>query len=806
MKYSNILKFAIAALLPVMAGCSDSIIDPLLKPYGSDGDTVTVDFGLDFDEGSSNSKLSRADDPDENTATTSTGVDSSEEFVPSESTPIYIVAFDENNLLTDVYPCKYTGSAYVKSCGKYHHHFEVTLYKTSKRRNIHIIANYDLDTKNLPYATESDLFNSKYMMTDKRVYWRRIELPNGIDEKITTYLNGVKLIRNFARVNLTFELTDDSKYKRDEFSEIKWCMLNVPTKSFVAPYLKGQEFATFLKLGYDKDGNIIQSTGGSNHNDAIPCTYDDLYEEGYRCNVPRTQDNASSFYSMTSASEITDNSWSDVSEPLYVFENEGSSDSQYFKRTSFLIKAVKDGKPWYYRLNLVDPDRNYEQLYLMRNVSYEVKVTAINDEGFSSPAEAFSKAAANNISSASSTSTFTNVSANNAALRVEYMTKYIFSNDTISMKYRYVPDITNIVGNSYVADNDKVTLTTAEAYTGTAPAIIGTDNTKYAINKYERDTEDVGNYRKYTLKPNLPQKNGVETISKIRVQVNEPQYTDKENTKENQYYKNNILYRDVTFVLRQRFSLSDMEITKDDSPTNTYTLTVKIPAGLPEAIFPLDFTFETYPPFAYPNADKSIMRVTGTDESLFSHGSYDTFHYHRAVTYENYSLAYDPSNSQTFKEENGYRLITFYFQIIPENLPTDDSGHPIVFFAVYEKQFSADPKEQLERIRPWPLFAAYKFEETSSGSGDYKLTKEAEYKTEEDAYNAWYALHEVTEYTSWSSENDSGKPLSDESTEGSTDNSSSSARHRSAGKFVFDPKVSAKNPQRIARLRAAIRK
>jgi hypothetical protein len=127
-------------------------------------------------------------------------------------------------------------------------------------------------------------------------------------------------------------------------------------------------------------------------------------------------------------------------------------------------------------------------------------------------------------------------------------------------------------------------------------------------------------------------------------------------------------------------------------------------------------------------------------------------------------------------------------------------------FAVYEKQFSPDPKEQLTRIRPWPLFAAFKFEETSSGSGDYNLTKVAEYKTEEEAYNAWYKLHEVTEYTPWSSENDSGKPLGDESTEGSTDNSSSSARHRSAGKFVFDPKVSAKNPQRIARLRAATRK
>lgn len=766
MKYSNIFIPAIAAVMTVMTGCSDSIIDTLQTPYGggNDSGTVTVTFGLDFDNSLPSGTVSRSDDDSSATSVDDSATDFAKEvanystlyksdtqsyFNPDKGTPIYILAFDENHLLTNVYHCDYKSSSTVDDCDITHHYFQVTLNKTKDLRYFHIIANHEIKGE-LPFATESDIFNSEQMIaSNNNVYWRRLELTNGVDDNVVTYLNGVKLIRNFARVTLNFSLlpttttiTKDGKsYGSDYFTEVKWCMMNIPTESFVAPYLKGQEFATFLKVATD-DG-YTASSGGSDHNTSTAYTYDELYNEGYRCHVPRTPDNADTFYDRTSADEadktLDENDvsadiryantvWREWYEPQYTYENEGSSDSYLYKRTTFLIKATTiNGETWYYRLNLVDPDRNYEQLYLMRNVSYNVKVTSITDAGFSTASEAFTRAASNNFSGAVTTSAYTNVSANGSSLRVEYMTKYIFSNADVTMKYRYVPDITNLkTDGTYVSDNDNVTVTSTESYntvTGAVPAFVGSDNTKYAIWSYSQATADESdsNYRVITFKPNTPQTGDVSTTSKVRIQVAD---SNRPN--------NNSLYRDVTLVLRNRYKLKNMAINKDD--TNTYTLTVDIPDDLPKEIFPLDFLFETYPPVTYPNADKSIMRVIGGDESLFINASKDSFHFNRAVTWEKYNSA------TVFNTVNGRKQITFFFHILIENLPTDNN---YLFFAVYEPSLSPDPDGQINYKKASPLYGSFKFEKTtdSDGNDDVTLTKIAEYKTEAEAHTAWDALN-----------------------------------------------------------------
>lgn len=756
MKHSNILKLAIAALLPVLSGCSDIVLESLATPInGDDGDTVTVTFGLDFDNPKQSGTATRANG--ESSLTFAQQIDNYSELYdsdtqayinPDEDTPIYILAFDENHLLTDMYRCQYKSSSDVDGCDFTHHYFQVTLNKTKDLRYFHIIANHAINGE-LPYATESDIFNSSLMVAhSNNVYWRRLELPNGVDDNVVNYLNGVKLIRNFARVTLDFSslpttttITKDSKsYGSDYFTEVKWCMMNIPTESFVAPYLKGQEFATFLKVATD-DG-YTASTGGSDHDNSVDYTYDELYEEGYRCHVPRTQDNADTFYTRTTADEADgteDESnvsadsryentvWREWYEAQYTYENEGSNDSYLFKRTTFLIRAKTiNGETWYYRLNLVDPDRNYEQLYLMRNVSYNVKVTAITDVGFDSASEAFIRAASNNFSGAVTTSAYTNVSANGASLRVEYMTKYIFSNDDVTMKYRYVPDITNLkTDGTYVSENDNVTVTSTESYntsTGSAPAFVGSDNTKYAVKSYKQATADIdnSNYRLITFTPNKPQTGDVSTTSKVRIEV-----ADKSRP------NNNSLYRDVTFVLRNRYKMKNMQISKD--ATNTYTLTVDIPNDLPKEIFPLDFIFETYPPVTYPNADKSVMHVIGGDESLFLSASKDTFHFNRAVTWEKYN------SSTVFNTVNGCKQITFFFHILIENLP-DDIDY--LFFAVYEPSLSPDPDGQIDYKQASPLYGSFKFETTtdSSGADDVNLTKKDEYLTDAAASAAWKAL------------------------------------------------------------------
>jgi hypothetical protein len=817
MKYSNILKFAIAALLPALTGCSDSVIQSLVSPYDEDdSDKIHVTFSLDFDDAVSSGTVSRAtDDEGDETSTDDTDANQSEfakqikeynltyeketvqYFEPDENTPIYIIEFDENNLLSATYTCKFRKKEAVAvddkvSCSGYHYYFNVTLNKSDKKRYFHIIANHNIENiADLPFATESDIFNSDIMVASNNVYWRRIELDK-VDDDVIDNLKGLKLIRNFARVMLDFSVLptattigDSQSYGSDYFKKVEWCMMNIPTQSFVAPYMKGQQFATYLS----------SSVGGSDHDNSAPYTYNELYEEGYRCHVPRTQNNADTFYKRTTneaadqTGETIDTSvlyddtvWRQWYEPLYVFENEGSSDSKYFMRTTFLIRATtNDGKQWYYRLNLVDATRNFEQLYLMRNVTYKVQIQSITDAGFDTASEAYTKAASNNFSGSTSTSTFTNVSVNNASLRVEYMKKYIFSSADFTMKYRYVPDVTNLSeSGAYQSENGSVKVTSPETYdssTQAEPAFVGTVDDGFAINAYKVATADISgsNYRQITFSPNTPLKGGSSVTSKVRVQVNDADKT-----------QNNVLYRDVTFVLRNRYKLSNIAITKDG--TNTYTLTVRVPNNLPQQIFPLDFTFETYPPCTYPDATRSIMRVISTDESLFAAGTKDSFHFHRAVTYKAYSANYDPTDSQTFVEnkDEGYKEITFYFHFLPENLPTDDTDY--VFFAVYEPNLSPNPDgdDELDAARPSPLFASFKYE-INSDNTDVTLTPYAQYTSEEVARTAWYDLKALK-------------------TSQSSDNSSSAARRRSAptrtSSKEFDPVVGAKNPQRIARLRS----
>jgi len=111
--------------------------------------------------------------------------------------PISILA----NTKKSAYPKNEEG---VQTCDYQHHYFDVVLNKSDKPRYFHIIANHEIDSS-LPFATESDIFNSDIMTTTRNVYWRRIYLEK-VDDDVVKQLSGVKLIRNFARVMLDFSV------------------------------------------------------------------------------------------------------------------------------------------------------------------------------------------------------------------------------------------------------------------------------------------------------------------------------------------------------------------------------------------------------------------------------------------------------------------------------------------------------------------------------------------------------------------------------------------------------------------------
>jgi hypothetical protein len=188
------------------------------------------------------------------------------------------------------------------------------------------------------------------------------------------------------------------------------------------------------------------------------------------------------------------------------------------------------------------------------------------------------------------------------------------------------------------------------------------------------------------LTPNEPLPGGVSTTSTIRVRVND---SDKP--------ENSVLFRDVKFTLRERYMYKNLTLTDDgvdDTGEECYKITVDIPSGMPEQLFPLTFTFEANPDCVYPNAEKSVMVVSTEDQSLFDAANSDSFHFHREVTWDVYN---------GFEEADGYRKVTFFFKVLDYALEDEQD----VQFAVWANEFSATPDADRKAEKSKPLFGSF---------------------------------------------------------------------------------------------------
>lgn len=652
-----------AVFVAFATSCSDELVTN--TGGGEIGDDVTIDFSLEV--------------PQREDALTRTFTQTSEAEFKASDASIVILAFDENHYLTNVYKGTYKsddGSGVVT--------YSVTLKSTDQKRNFHVIVNYnDLDISKIEYGMESEVLTSDLMTVDygKDVYWGRTEMAAGstvaeFTSNAKTALSGMKLVRNYAKLDLKFS-SESTANASTMLSGVEWAIMSIPSKGSVAPYISDQNFA-----------NYIDETA----NDGL-ANYNNLYgTQGYRGNVPRNASNGETFYMLPSVDYIDSVKWVPMSTPIYTFENEGSSDSQWWTKTILLIRAHYkqdngnfDNEWHYYRISLVDASRNYETLNILRNIVYTVELRTIHDDGAKTAADAYTSPSSSNISGSTVLSSYNSVNLGNAVLRVEYMKKYILYPQSFTMMYRYVPNvnITNTTTGNYITQNDSVTLTTAEAYaTGDKePAFVGDDKTKYSIKSWTQDGSDIENstYRNFNFESNTPQTGELATSTTIRVQVT----------------SNPAIYRDVEFILRERYKMQNINLKSDGN--NTYTLTVEVPYGLPKEIFPLDFTFEASPACLYPDAARSIMEVNGVHSSIFDVTSTSSFHFHRSVSYSKYGVDLttaegDGPTGFVKTDDGGYKRMSFFFKV---NTATVSDGDKIKI-GVWSNSFSPDPDGDVE--------------------------------------------------------------------------------------------------------------
>lgn len=690
-------------LLGGAAACTDDADDPASGRVAGEEVKAVIGVELDGDQASS-------------AAGAPTRVFCDRRVFDASKASVILLAFDENHLLTNVYEGTYVETKTKSSIDNERcHYYSVTLKTTDRPRILHVVVNHNsLKPSDIPFGSESDIFDSDVMTVgdNQDAYWGRLEMPNGISadaQEVSQALSHFVLVRNFCKVAMTL-----SANAQTHLRDAEWGMMAIPTRGSVAPYLKEQSFADFFNEGT----STIQS-------------YKDLTAQGYYGHVPRTTANKDTFYRLTSVDDAAQIAWQPVDSVIYTYENEGSSGSSMWHKSLFFLRAhyvdddgTVDSQWTYYRMSLVNPDDNYLPLNMLRNILYDITVGNVYDRGYASAAEAYSRADANNISGSTITGSFTNIMSGKAILRVEYIKKYILSPAQFTMEYRYVPDITRFDANNYyVTDNDAVVLKKLDGTYNVSDLPAAITDADYALKGYSIastniDGDNLG-HRLITFTPNRAKKGEEEISSTVRVAVRDGTHAD--------------LYRDVEFILRERYRMQNLRVYNDPAEENAYICSFDVPANLPKELFPLQISFETSPTYAYPNSKKEVMEVTGTEESLIYSGDKSYFHYHRRISYAEFGNKVPTEQAGGFIEENGYKRITIFFRVNRQLLHDNGTENNYIKFAVYCDYLSPDPDADLDNAKPGILKGKWNFTRASKDNAlDYQPTAEVDWDTPDE--------------------------------------------------------------------------
>lgn len=589
--------YTIIAIFTMVACTDDHLIDIPTPPTEENGEKVEIKFSVQIPEAKA--------------------VDSRTFTTPAIDN-LYLVVFDANGYLSEV-----AEAAPVSSFGLGTKdapiEFTVTLSQTPNKRTVHFIAydeiipdgeTADPLTTALEAMKSGDLFgHESTLMTEELmasgqqdVYWQRVEFTEGITTNtIDDMMTPIPLIRNFAKITVALNQTEAGATSITvpvgyQFTLEGFMVVNTLNAGSVAPYnTNGGGFVNYV----DADNE--------------PYPYSDLNGTyGYTGFVPNGTD-----FSDVDIDEPTDGAASPYTTAAkYMYERNGQS--QNTNRTFVIMKGkfgptnATDTQSTYYKIDLTNASGDYYEI--LRNFSYNIVIKGVDAEGKSSPSEAAGMTGShNNLSTSIETQSLLNISDGVSRLFVNY-TEYVFvtDNETMELKYRYVPNISSPDTESN--DDIKVEWTAVADGSG-------------AISSIESPVDDEGNaigdddagWRTLVVTAG--------TVDALQTKEQTVTLTDGNNVS-----------RMVIFKLRPKFNFSNEKATSPDPASTlkaTFTYSFSIPFGsaespnIPESLFPLTFIVQATPENIYPNADENSLPVHVLNGE-------QTFGYERVVTWEEY--------------------------------------------------------------------------------------------------------------------------------------------------------------------------
>ena len=526
----------------------------------------------------------------------------------SDIESMHLVIFDGNGMYVETREATFVGEYGTHDSHLYEREFEVTLTVTDQPRIIHFIANCPIGQ--IVYGHEASIIGNMYVEKDddpntpETAYWARIEVPYILVQEVenadgtTKYVpeanilpkfQHIPMLRNYAQV-VVKNGTNKNANQTSPFEFIGFTLYNTIDMGTVAPYNNNtQQFQSFVNptTGLRYKYPALTALNYKGHALAAAdlntsLELDSSNDDGYKWYAPLPEDELS-------LTDITQSAFFMYERKISVKTNEEDKWSE--SPPHLIIKGRYDGKIYYYKVDLVynvfadpaNPEQvtDIEYYNILRNFRYQFTISEVAGPGYDSVQEAINGATSNNLSGSATTTKFTNISDEVGRLWVSYTDTTLVSNNTITLKYKFVPDL----------DNHEVTNN-----------VVGSGVT------FENMEGDV--IKNYTVAETDIEGGAWDGFREITIQVKDPQTMTKEQTIVIKSANAN-LSRDVRYYLKEQYPMTVVCNPKKvgaviGAPVD---VDIKLPVGLTEDMFPLDLEIEVYDMTLSPDASKNTMPV-----------------------------------------------------------------------------------------------------------------------------------------------------------------------------------------------------
>ena len=482
---------------------------------------------------------------------------------------LHLAVFDQNGYLLEYVKAIPTQATENEKL----YNYTVSLTPTDQPTSIHFIGN---GPEQIEWGTEAEAIGRLYTEDGNEAYWEKLEFPNGLRKdganfhsSVLESLANVRLARNFAWIKL------EKGNAVTNFNIDSYCVVNTQSRGSIAPY--NTNTGIFEDFKHEQTYTDLVNT--HNYHGFVPAG-----------STLQTELPAENTWFQTAGVDANDYAY-------FVYEREKPTSNPTFiiMKGTYTPAGGTSMANRYYKVDL--RDMNGEYFPILRNFRYNLQLTSVLHEGHASAAEALAGAGSGDVSTSLETQSYTNISNNMARIFVSFTdTTLVNQTDELKLRYKFMA--------FEIKDANGTTLQEEQVLNGDANVTI-TQSTPTAggavIHTLTKATsDDTDGWRELTIATTELQdfRKSQDIIIQGKVTIGGQVYN---------------LQRKVTLNLRPRYT---MQLVCDPTEVQTiagqpFDLIIKVPGGLGQAMFPLEFELEAAAQSMTPNLGDDLPVVTG---------------------------------------------------------------------------------------------------------------------------------------------------------------------------------------------------